>query len=124
MGLARSSVELRERHGALANALAEGASLPPAKLLCNDLAAAARALCPEIDAALAQAHEAGADVALVSGSGPTVLGLFAAPDGSARAEEAARRLGGRQPAPLTAEPVAARFARSAAASQSPPEVSP
>jgi 4-diphosphocytidyl-2-C-methyl-D-erythritol kinase len=42
----------------------------------NDLQDAARSLCPAIDEALEAAINAGADTALVSGSGPTVLGLF------------------------------------------------
>ena len=46
----------------------------------NDLQDAARSLCPAIDAALDFATAAGADHALVSGSGPTVVGLFSDPD--------------------------------------------
>jgi 4-diphosphocytidyl-2-C-methyl-D-erythritol kinase len=42
----------------------------------NDLQDAARSLCPAIDEALEAAINAGADTALVSGSGPTVLALF------------------------------------------------
>jgi 4-diphosphocytidyl-2-C-methyl-D-erythritol kinase len=42
----------------------------------NDLQDAARSLCPAIDEALEAAIDAGADTALVSGSGPTVLALF------------------------------------------------
>jgi 4-diphosphocytidyl-2-C-methyl-D-erythritol kinase len=53
----------------------------------NDLQDAARSLCPAIDAALDTARAAGADLAMVSGSGPTVVGLFA--EHPARAEEAA-----------------------------------
>jgi 4-diphosphocytidyl-2-C-methyl-D-erythritol kinase len=111
MGLARGGAELEDRHSALAQALAGGAPLPPAELLHNDLQDAARALCPEIDSALSQTREAGADVALLSGSGPTVLGLFAGLDGIRRAREAARALGGRTPSPIAAEPVAAGFAQ-------------
>jgi 4-diphosphocytidyl-2-C-methyl-D-erythritol kinase len=110
-GLARGSAELRERHRALAQALADGASLPPAELLCNDLEDAARALCPAIDSALTHMRAADADATLLSGSGPTVLGLFAQPDALDRADAAARALGGLTPAPIAARPVAARFAR-------------
>jgi 4-diphosphocytidyl-2-C-methyl-D-erythritol kinase len=115
MGLARERADLAARHEALAGALAGGAALPATDLLANDLQDAARALCPAIDAALAQAFEAGADVALVSGSGPTVLGLFAGADGARRASEAvdalaaARRSAG-APAALAAKPVGERFA--------------
>ena len=45
----------------------------------------------------------------MSGSGPTVLGLFARANGLARAERAAAGLAGREPAPLTATPVDAEF---------------
>jgi 4-diphosphocytidyl-2-C-methyl-D-erythritol kinase len=112
---ARGASELDERHDALARALAGGAALPAVELLANDLQDAARALRPEIDVALAQARAAGADVALVSGSGPTVLGLFAGRDGPERARAAAasllaeRRSAG-APAALAAEPVEERFA--------------
>jgi 4-diphosphocytidyl-2-C-methyl-D-erythritol kinase len=113
MGRARGRAELEERHRALGRALAGGAPLPPAELLHNDLQDAARALCPEIDAALAQARGAQADVAVLSGSGPTVLGLFGGPEGPRRARAAARVLEGRAPAPIAAEPVAAGFAQAA-----------
>ncbi len=45
-------------------------------LAINDLQDAAIDLCPPIAEALEQVRAAGADHALVSGSGPTVLGLF------------------------------------------------
>ena len=61
----------------------------PGAAVQNDLQDAARSLCPAIDAALAAARAAGADHALVSGSGPTVVGLFPGPDGPARAQAAA-----------------------------------
>ena len=114
LAAARGTVELEARRIALARALADGVALPPAELLGNDLQDVARALCPEIDAALAQARAAGADVALLSGSGPTVLGLFAGSEGPARARAAAdalrpeRRAAGAPP-PLVAEPVGAAF---------------
>jgi 4-diphosphocytidyl-2-C-methyl-D-erythritol kinase len=111
MGLVREGAEeLEDRCRALADALADGSPVPPTELLRNDLEDAARALCPEIDAALLEARAAGADVALVSGSGPTVLGLFAGSRGPARARAATRALAERNPAPLTAEPVTAGFA--------------
>jgi 4-diphosphocytidyl-2-C-methyl-D-erythritol kinase len=114
MGASRTREELEGAHAALARALGDGAALPPADLLENDLQRAACALCPEIDVALAQASAAGADVALLSGSGPTVLGLFAGPEGSSRARAAAAALAGQRtasaaPAPVAAEPVGAGF---------------
>jgi 4-diphosphocytidyl-2-C-methyl-D-erythritol kinase len=60
---------------------------------------------------LKQARAAGADLALVSGSGPTVIGLFA--DGAGGAEHAAQRLRERAPAPISATPVEESFARAA-----------
>lgn len=110
MGLARERAELEDAHRALLDALADGSPLPPAELLHNDLEAAARALCPEIDAALVEVRETDADTALVSGSGPTVLGLFAGSRGPARARAATRALAERVPAPLAAEAVMASFA--------------
>ncbi len=113
MSLVREQAELEDAHRALADALADGSPLPPAELLRNDLEGAARALCPEIDAALAEIGETDPDAALVSGSGPTVLGLFAGSRGPARARAAARALAERLPAPLVAEAVTADFARAA-----------
>jgi 4-diphosphocytidyl-2-C-methyl-D-erythritol kinase len=114
-GSARGAAELEERHAALARELADGAALPAADLLGNDLQDAARALCPEIDVALAQARAVRADFALVSGSGPTVLGLFAGPGGLDRARAAARSLAAERrsagaPAALAAQTVGERFA--------------
>ena len=97
MGLARTAGDLRERLEAVA---ARGADLPD-ELVVNDLEPAARALCPAIDGALAAVRGAGADHALVCGSGPTVVGLFARADA---ARGAAVALAGRRPAPVVAAP--------------------
>jgi 4-diphosphocytidyl-2-C-methyl-D-erythritol kinase len=70
--------------------------------LVNDLEPAARALQPAIDEALDVARAAGADHAMVSGSGPTVLGLFADP---ARARQASEELRDRTPAPILTGPL-------------------
>jgi 4-diphosphocytidyl-2-C-methyl-D-erythritol kinase len=48
----------------------------PDELCVNELQPAALSLRPELEDTLARVQEAGADVAMVSGSGPTVLGLF------------------------------------------------
>jgi 4-diphosphocytidyl-2-C-methyl-D-erythritol kinase len=114
LGLARGARELeRLRVGLLGMDVA-----PPAsgvgwldahgRLLGNDLEAAAVSLWPPIRWELKQAREAGAERVLVSGSGSTVLGLFA--DG-ADAQTAAARLAGRNPAPVCAVPVDGEFAR-------------
>jgi 4-diphosphocytidyl-2-C-methyl-D-erythritol kinase len=54
------------------------AALPdlPDALCVNELQPAALSLRPELERTLEQVRAAGADVAMVSGSGPTVLGLF------------------------------------------------
>jgi 4-diphosphocytidyl-2-C-methyl-D-erythritol kinase len=111
LGAARPAEQLAERCEQLREAFAAGAQLPGSDLLANDLQRAAISLCPAIDDALAEARSAGADLALVSGSGPTVLGLFGAPDGPARAHDAAERLAGRRLTALAAVPVGSAFAR-------------
>jgi 4-diphosphocytidyl-2-C-methyl-D-erythritol kinase len=111
----RSRSELAELAEELGSALAHGAPLPPAtELLHNDLQRAAVSLCPEITGALAEARGAGAGLVLVSGSGPTVIGLFApsgrAPEGGpGPAGGAAQALAGRVPAAFAAVPVDAAF---------------
>jgi 4-diphosphocytidyl-2-C-methyl-D-erythritol kinase len=69
----------------------------------NDLQDAARSLCPLIDVALGAARHAGADHVLVSGSGPTVVGLFGGANGPARAAAAAED--GGWPRAVAADPV-------------------
>jgi 4-diphosphocytidyl-2-C-methyl-D-erythritol kinase len=76
----------------------------PGELVVNDLQDAARALCPAIDPALEAVRATGAAHALVSGSGPTVFGLY--PD-RATAEAAAARLRDAYPLATAAVPVVA-----------------
>jgi 4-diphosphocytidyl-2-C-methyl-D-erythritol kinase len=71
LGLPRSSDDL-------AHAAAE---LP----FVNDLEPAAISLCPSIEDTLSAVRATGADHALVTGSGPTVFGLFWGPDALGRA---------------------------------------
>ncbi len=137
LALARARHELEERMLELRAAFEHGEPLPRAReLLHNDLQRAAVSLCPQIADALTQVSEAGAELALVSGSGPTVLGLFGptpsgrsalrqassepaspppagrSPEGGvALARAAAAALEGRVPAAMCAEPVDAAFAR-------------
>jgi 4-diphosphocytidyl-2-C-methyl-D-erythritol kinase len=68
-------------------ALAAGQAPP----VVNDLQAAALSLCPSIAGALADVTGAGAQAALVSGSGPTVFGLFDDPERAQAAATALRR---------------------------------
>jgi 4-diphosphocytidyl-2-C-methyl-D-erythritol kinase len=98
LGVARSPAEL-ERAAAAARA---GEPPPPV----NDLEPAARALCPAIDPVLADVRAAGARAAMVSGSGPTVFGLFDTP---AAARVATTWLAERQPRAIAAEPVGPEF---------------
>lgn len=112
LGVGRSAAELAERRRELRAALELSAPVPAAgELLENDLAQAASTLCPEIAVALGEAREAGAEIALVSGSGPTVVGLFAHANGLGRSQRAAAGLAGRVPAPICATPVDASYAR-------------
>jgi 4-diphosphocytidyl-2-C-methyl-D-erythritol kinase len=94
LGLTRSHAELAQL-----DALVRAGTWAPE----NDLQDAARSLCPLVDTALAAARDAGADHVLVSGSGPTVVGLFGGGDGPARAAAAASGCG--WPRAVAAEPV-------------------
>jgi 4-diphosphocytidyl-2-C-methyl-D-erythritol kinase len=85
LGLARPGGEL----GPLAAGLSD--RLPDR--LVNDLQPAALSLAPQIGAVIARAREAGADDAIVCGSGPTVIGVFRGADGERRAERCAAELG-------------------------------
>lgn len=109
-GGARSAEQLDELRARVADAEA-GAGVLAAGLVANDLQDAARALCPQIDVALEALRDAGAEHAMVSGSGPTVIGLFAAdvdwdpvldeladwPDGISGARLLGRDPAGREP---------------------------
>ena len=108
MGLARDADDLAARLSAVED---HGPDLPD-DLVVNDLEPAARSLCPAVAAALDAVRAAGADVALLCGSGPTVAGLFGTVD-AARA--AAVRLGDRTPRPVVAMPWRAPATREAAA---------
>jgi 4-diphosphocytidyl-2-C-methyl-D-erythritol kinase len=124
LALARPAGELERMHEQLLRAFADGSPLPmsappvdaspggssplSADLLHNDLQRAALSLCPRIAEVLERARAAGAQPALVSGSGPTVLGLFAAAD---VAEAAVARVGDVTPPALWATPVEEGFAR-------------
>ena len=115
LGLGRSRAELAELRAELEGALAHGEPLPAAvDLLHNDLQRAAVSLRPEIAELLREARSAGGDPVLVSGSGPTVIGLFARPggqvgDGLALAQLAASALEQRAHGALSAVPVVASY---------------
>lgn len=90
LGLGRPADELAGLAQQLRAAAGAGASpLSYAGLLANDLEPAARSLRPDIGDALDALRDAGAPLALLTGSGPTAFGLF---NDLADAREAARAL--------------------------------
>jgi len=92
LGAGRGADELAELAARLRGAAGAGASpLAYPELLVNDLEAPARSLRPGIGDALDELREAGAPVAILSGSGPTAVGLFADLAAAAAAAEAIDR---------------------------------
>jgi 4-diphosphocytidyl-2-C-methyl-D-erythritol kinase len=94
LGAARGGAEL----DALEFALSQQQLTP--ELVHNDLQAAALSLHPPIAEALAAVEGAGAAHVMVSGSGPTVFGLFPGAEGVERAQAAAEALGGHAAHPV------------------------
>jgi 4-diphosphocytidyl-2-C-methyl-D-erythritol kinase len=76
LGLARPAEEL----AALAERVRTSADDLPDALVVNDLEPAAISLLPSVGEHLDRLRDAGADLVLVSGSGPTTLGLTRDPD--------------------------------------------
>jgi 4-diphosphocytidyl-2-C-methyl-D-erythritol kinase len=77
LGLGRGEEELSSLATSLREAASAGGSpLDYVELLANDLEPAARSLRPDIGAAFDALREAGAPLALLTGSGPTAFGLF------------------------------------------------
>lgn len=109
LGLPRERSALQSLTHAIHEALDFGVALPAHELLINDLQPAAVSLYPPIAKTLTAAWNAGADVAMLSGSGPTVLGLFARANGSERVRRAMAGLADRTPAPIAAVPVSGEF---------------
>ncbi len=108
LGLPRSAAELESLRGELEQALAGPVPSVPERMVTNDLERAALSLEPGIAEALRLAREAGADHALLCGSGPTVVGVFGGRDGPELARAAAWRLAPSHPGAVAAEPVLAR----------------
>lgn len=98
LGLLRSAAEL----DVVRHQLTLGVS---AELIVNDLQPAALSLAPRLGETLGAVGHAGADDAIVCGSGPTVIGLFWGEEGITRAREAASSLQAEHPAVIVAEPV-------------------
>lgn len=90
LGLGRGEEELASLAARLREVAGAGASpLDYPGLLVNDLEPAALSLRPDVGEALAALRGAGAPVAILSGSGPTAVGLF---PGLGAAQAAASRL--------------------------------
>jgi 4-diphosphocytidyl-2-C-methyl-D-erythritol kinase len=102
LGLARPAPELASLQAELTAALP--AALPD-RLVVNDLEPAALSLRAEVGQGLTRALHAGADHAIVCGSGPTVIGIFWGHDGADRAAAAATRLGPVHRGAIAARPV-------------------
>ncbi len=109
LGLQRSGEELDALYEKLVGLLAPDAQLP-SRLLVNDLEPAAVSLCPWCGDALEAVRAAGAEQAIVSGSGPTVVGIWWGSEAAARAAAAAEELRTWFPRAVLAEPVTAEFA--------------
>jgi 4-diphosphocytidyl-2-C-methyl-D-erythritol kinase len=103
LGLARGVDELKALKPRVRRGLGDGRTFPPA-LIVNDLAPAALSLCPSIQDALNSLGEAGADQAIVSGSGPTCVGIWWGDGSSEAAQRAATALRARFPGVQTALP--------------------
>jgi 4-diphosphocytidyl-2-C-methyl-D-erythritol kinase len=104
LGLAREHSDLAACLDAVRAGLDRGPFGLAEELLVNDLESAARSLAPSIDRELDVVRELGAAHALVAGSGPTVIGLFAEPS---EARRAAAALAERTPTAIATEPLAA-----------------
>jgi 4-diphosphocytidyl-2-C-methyl-D-erythritol kinase len=103
LGSPRGESELEAIRRRLRDAVDEGGSpLTYREHLVNDLQPAAISLRPEIEEALGALEEAGAPHAMVTGSGPTAVGLYPSPD---EAGEAAPRLRERFPAVIATAPL-------------------
>ncbi len=109
LALGRDHDELDRLSGQVPGA-ARDSSLLAERLLHNDLEAPARSLCPPIGDALADVRASGAVRAMVSGSGPTVFGLFPGAEGVSHAQAAAVALRRRHPHAVAATPVGRAFA--------------
>jgi 4-diphosphocytidyl-2-C-methyl-D-erythritol kinase len=104
LGLPRPADELSALGARVEAALEPGARFPD-ELLVNDLQPAAAALAARIEPALRALREAGADAALVCGSGPTAAGIVWGQGAAERAEELARELASRGVTAWAATPV-------------------
>ncbi len=112
LGLGRDESELADLVEQIA-VRGDGGDALPTALVHNDLQPAALSLRPELERTLALARESGADFVMVSGSGPTVVGLFMGESGSSRAQAAVATLHGYCPGACAAVAVEPDFAQPA-----------
>jgi 4-diphosphocytidyl-2-C-methyl-D-erythritol kinase len=103
LGLGRERDELAAIAGEVAASLRTGRL--GRELIVNDLASAAESLCPSVRDAREAVRAAGAEQVLVSGSGPTVVGLLWGDDAVGRAEALAGTLRRRFPGSVAAVPL-------------------
>lgn len=104
LGLPRTVDELAERRSSLAVGATSGAVLPE-DILINDLEPATVSLAPQVAEALEDVRRAGAEQALVCGSGPTVMGLYWGEPPRPRAWQGLRQLRGKYPRAVLATPL-------------------
>ena len=112
LGLGRPAGELRELYDELVEALGPvgRAGRIPERLLVNDLQQAALSLRPAIGELLEALMSVGAEQALVSGSGPTTIGIRWGEGALDWASNAAEELRATHPSAVAASPVNAEFA--------------
>jgi 4-diphosphocytidyl-2-C-methyl-D-erythritol kinase len=103
LGLERSPDELDLLEHKVRAAVVPGERFPP-ELIVNDLQAAAISLMPSIRRALAALEAFGAEHAIVSGSGPTAVGIWWGEGSVAAAQTAATALAAGFPGTLAALP--------------------
>jgi 4-diphosphocytidyl-2-C-methyl-D-erythritol kinase len=108
--LPHAALELEVLRRPLLAALRRG-ERPGDELLVNDLEPATLSLRSEVGAALEALRTAGAEQALVSGSGPTSFGVYWGEDCAGRAAKAAAELRVRFPGATAALPVGADAGR-------------
>ncbi|MHB8691863.1 MAG: 4-(cytidine 5'-diphospho)-2-C-methyl-D-erythritol kinase [Solirubrobacteraceae bacterium] len=104
LGLPRPQHDFEQRLAEVSGWFRRGAQ-PPPRLLVNDLELAARSLCPAIGPALEALRDAGAQNALVCGSGPTCAGVWWGSGALEAASAAARSLQAVYPRSAAVRPI-------------------
>jgi 4-diphosphocytidyl-2-C-methyl-D-erythritol kinase len=104
LGLPRPQHDFEQRLAEVSGYFRHGAK-PPPRVLVNDLELAARSLCPAIAPALEALSGAGAQNALVCGSGPTCAGVWWGSGALEAAGAAARSLQALYPRCAAVRPV-------------------